>query len=350
MAVFQSRDASLTSQHKTRRVISCGVGWSSRGMFLDPASWSGPSTVTMKQNVKIIVNPAAGANSTFEKWPAIRSLLKTTGMAFDYELTEAKGHAIEIARAAADDGYRCLVAVGGDGTIHEVANGILQTPNASRTTLGVVCTGTGSDFSRTIGIHRDYKRSCAALTGSRRKRIDVGLVEYYGGGTPARRYFLNAAGIGFDATVVEATEKLPKYLGGTVPYLFGLVRTFLGYRNKQVSLSFGDGESEEAKVLSVVVANGRYFGGGMHIAPEAGMDDGQFDIVIVGDFGKMELLCVFPRVYKGTHLGYRKIRVERAERLSIESSQRFLLHADGELLGEGPVAFRLLPLALDLIV
>ncbi len=330
--------------------ISCGVGWPSRGMFLDPVSWSGLVTATMKQHAKIIVNPAAGANSTFEKWPAIRNLLKTTGITFDYELTEAKGHAIEIARAAADDGYRCLVAVGGDGTIHEVANGILRTPNASRMTLGVVCTGTGSDLSRTIGIHRDYKRACAALADGRRKRIDVGLVEYHGGGTPGRRYFLNAAGIGFDATVVEATEKLPKYLGGTIPYLFGLVRTFLGYRNKQVSLCIGDGESEEAKVLGVVVANGRYFGGGMRIAPEAGMDDGQFDIVIVGDFGKMELLRVFPRVYNGTHLGHRKIKVERAECLSVESAERFLLHADGELLGEGPVAFSLLPRLLDLIV
>jgi diacylglycerol kinase (ATP) len=114
----------------------------------------------MKERAKIIVNPAAGAYSTRRKWPTIRSLLNNAGLSFDYELTEGKGHAIELAKAAADDGFRYLVAVGGDGTIHEVANGLLQAANSGETTLGVVCTGTGSDLSRSIGIPRDYTRAC----------------------------------------------------------------------------------------------------------------------------------------------------------------------------------------------
>lgn len=261
-----------------------------------------------------------------------------------------KGHAMELAKAAADDGYRYLVAVGGDGTIHEVANGILQTANGATTVLGVVCTGTGSDLSRSVGISRDYTKACLALTADRRKKIDVGLVEYRQNGTSSRRYFLNAAGIGFDATVVEATDRLPKYFGGTLPYVFGLVRSFLGYRNKRVIVRIGDGKPEGATVLSMVIANGRYFGGGMRVAPEASLDDGLFDILVIGDFGKLELLRVFPRVYKGTHIGYHKIRLERSVRVVIESSEQFLLHADGELLGEGPVNFSLVPQALELVV
>jgi len=304
----------------------------------------------MKERAKIIVNPAAGANSTHRKWPEIRSFIEKTGLSFDYQLTEGKGHAIELAKAAAGDGYRYLVAVGGDGTIHEVANGMLQVSQAAATTLGVVFTGTGCDLSRSLGISHDYRQAGLSLVGDRRKRIDVGLVEYRRDGASAQRYFLNAAGIGFDATVVEATDRLPKYFGGTLPYIVGLVRSFLGYRNKRVTLIIGDRDPEQVTVLSTVVANGRYFGGGMQVAPEARLDDGLFDILIIGDFGKLELLKVFPRVYNGTHIGYPKIRSERGSRVSIGSSERFLLHADGELLGEGPATFSLLPQALEMVV
>jgi diacylglycerol kinase family enzyme len=127
---------------------------------------------------------------------------------------------------------------------------------------------------------------------------------------------------------------MPKFFGGTIPYLFGLFRSFLGYRNKPVSFQIGD-KTEKAKVLSIVVANGGYFGGGMHIAPQARLNDGLLDIVIIGNIGKIELLKAFPRVYKGTHLTHPKIRLEKGIQINIRSDRKFLLHADGELLGEG---------------
>jgi diacylglycerol kinase (ATP) len=303
----------------------------------------------MKLHAKVIVNPAAGANSTRRKWPGIADLLKGGGLSFDYEFTQAKGHAIEIAREAAGDGYRYLVAVGGDGTVHEVANGIMATANADKTALGIVCTGTGSDLSRSVGISRDFARVCSSFTTPRTRKIDIGLVRYRSEGRARERYFINSAGIGFDATVVAATEKLPKYFGGTVPYLVGLIRSFVGYRNKTATFRIGNRPPEKARILSMVVANGGFFGGGMHIAPEARLDDELFDVVIIGDFGKLELLKVFPRVYKGSHLTYPKIRLVRDTRVSIESNETFLLHADGELLGQGPVDFSLLPHALNLM-
>jgi diacylglycerol kinase (ATP) len=320
--------------------------------MLSSSVWVLPSPAypLMKQHAKIIVNPAAGAGSTHRKWPEIRSLLQKTGFSFDSTFTEERGHAIEIARTAAADGYRYLVAVGGDGTIHEVANGLLQTPNSKEIGLGAICTGTGSDLSRSVGIPHDYRQACLALTRGRSRRIDGGLVSYQKNGESYQRYFLNYAGIGFDAAVTEATEKLPKYFGGTIPYLFGLLRTFLRYRNKEVVFRIADQAPETATALSIVVANGGYFGGGMHVAPEATLDDGLFDILIIGDFGKLELLRVFPRIYKGTHLSYPKVRLERSHRISIESSQRLLLHADGEVLGEGPISLAILPGAVELIV
>ncbi|MFC2031826.1 diacylglycerol/lipid kinase family protein [Chloroflexota bacterium] len=298
-------------------------------------------------HAKVIVNPVAGAHSTQRKWPLISKLLKYVGLSFDYQYTEGVGHALELAKTAASDGYRYLVAVGGDGTVHEVANGILHSTNSGSMVLGVVSTGTGSDFVRSVGIPRHYADACSCLTISRRLVIDVGLVEYRSQGQSKQRYFVNAAGVGFDAAVVEATERFPKYFGGTVPYLAGLLRSLFGYRNKRVVLGLED-KVEAARVLSVVVANGGYFGGGMHVAPEAELGDGLLDVVVIGDIGKFDLLKSLHMVYKGTHLSPPKVSLEKAAHVSIESSERVLVHADGELLGEGPATFRLVPLALSI--
>ena len=303
-----------------------------------------------KLYAKVIVNPAAGANSTQRKWPGIHNLLKQSGLSFDFQFTESRGHGIELAKAAASDGYRYLVAVGGDGTVHEVANGILEAGNPQETFLGIICTGTGSDFSRTIGVSREFPDACSSLTNPRRVLIDVGSVKYQQNGQSLQRYFINYAGIGIDAEVVRATERFPKFFGGTVPYLTGLVGSFIGYRNKPVVLQIGNRVAERARVLSVVVANGRYYGGGMQIAPEAKTDDSLFDLVIVGDIGKFDLIKTMPRVYKGTHLTHPKVRLEKETSVAIQSSRKFLVHADGELLGEGPVSFSLIEKGLCLAV
>jgi len=303
----------------------------------------------LKRYAKVIVNPVAGACSTGRRWPRISKLLRHCGLVFDYEYTEGVGHATQLAQEATEEGYPYLVAVGGDGTINEVANGILGANGPSKTALGVISTGTGSDFIRSVGIPRDLGLACSSLAGSKRFEIDVGVVEYQSGGRACRRFFVNAAGVGFDATVVETTLRLPKYFRGTVPYLFGLFRSFLGYRNKRVSLAVGD-EVEEARILSVVVANGSYFGGGMKMAPLAKTDDSLLDVVIVDDIGKFELLQALPTVYKGTHINHPKVRMTRATRVTVESEERLLVHADGELLGEAPATFWLKPAALSLVV
>jgi len=211
-------------------------------------------------HAKVIVNPVAGAHSTYRKWPLISRRLREVGLSFDHEYTEGVGHAIELAREAASDGYRYLVAVGGDGTVNEVANGILSSTNLKKTTLGVVSTGTGGDFVRSVGVPRDYASACSSLTSQRRLLIDVGVVEYMNDGKTEQRFFVNGAGVGFDAEVVKATESLPKYFGGTVPYIGGLLRSLIGFKNKTVVLRVGE-RAETKRVLSIVVSNGRYFGG-----------------------------------------------------------------------------------------
>ena len=300
-------------------------------------------------HAKVIVNPAAGAYSTRRKWPHISRLLRYVGLPFDYQYTEGIGHAIELARAAASDGYRYIVAVGGDGTVNEVANGILGSTSSTSTALGVVSTGTGSDFVRSVGIPRDYSSACSFLTSSRRLLIDVGVVEYRNKGKSVQRFFVNGAGVGFGATVVEATERLGKRFGGTIPYLGGLFRTLFSYKNESVVLRLGD-KVEAMRILTVMVANGRYMGGGMQFAPQAELGDGLLDVLIIGYMGKFELLKALRTVYKGTHVSHPKVRMEKATHIAIESSGRVLLQADGELLGECPASFRLMPAALNIVV
>ena len=302
-----------------------------------------------KLRIKVIVNPVAGARSTRRKWPIISRLLERIGLNFDFNYTEGVGHAMELAQAAASDGYRYLVAVGGDGTVNEVANGILHSTNAAATALGVVSTGTGSDFARSAGLARDYTTACNNLTSSKRLTIDVGVVEYQRDGRTQERFFVNSAGVGFDAAVVKETERFPKFFGGTIPYVAGLLRTLFIYKNKSVVVKVGD-EVESLRVLNVVVANGGYLGGGMHIVPGAELCDSLLDVAIVGDMGKFELLKELPKVYKGTHVNHPKFKMKKAAHATIESPETMLVYADGELLGECPAAFRIVPKALSLVV
>jgi diacylglycerol kinase (ATP) len=303
----------------------------------------------VKLQTKVIVNPVAGARSTHRKWPLISRLLERIGLIFDFDYTEGVGHAMELARVAASNGYHRLVAVGGDGTVNEVANGILHSSNASATALGVVSTGTGSDFARSVGLARDYTAACNNLTSTKRLTIDVGVVSYQRDGKTHERFFVNSAGAGFDAAVVKETERLPKFFGGTIPYIAGMLRALVGYRNKPIRLKSGD-EEEDHRVLTVCVANGKYMGGGMRIAPDAALDDRLLDVVVIGDFGKLELLREFPKVYKGTHVNLPKVSIRKTPEVVIESAKPMLVYADGELLGECPAAFRVVPEALSLVV
>ncbi|MDD4877312.1 MAG: diacylglycerol kinase family lipid kinase [Dehalococcoidales bacterium] len=300
-------------------------------------------------HAKVIVNPVAGARTTYRKWARISSLLKHVGLSFDYEYTESVGHAVELARLAASDVYRYIVSVGGDGTANEVANGILHSTHPSETSLGIVNTGTGRDFARSLGLPQDYASACAVLNSSNRRLVDVGIVKFNCNGQSQQRFFINMAGVGFDAAAVETTEKLPKHLGGTIPYLTGLLLTMLRYKNKTVVINMDD-RIVTKRVLNVVIANGSYVGGGMHVAPQAKLNDSLLDVVTIGDIGKFELLKALPMVYKGTHVNHPRVSIEQVKNIAIESSERLQVYADGELLGECPASFSLKPAALSIVV
>ena len=298
---------------------------------------------------RLIVNPIAGAGRTAKKWPQIMNLLKSIGLRFEYDLTEAHGHAIELAKLAAKKGYELVVSVGGDGTINEVVNGLYEAGNIGNVMLGIINTGAGGDYIRTIGIPRHYKEACHRLTNPRKLIVDLGIAEYVSKGQRMKRLFVNFAGLGLDAEVVKATTQKFKALGSIPSYLMGLLTTFLFYQNREVSLIV-DGEANKRRVCAVVMSNGRYGGGGMLIAPNADPTDGLLDVLIIDDLSKLDLLWSLSRIYKGTHLTHPKVTVKRAREIEVRTGQPMFLQADGEFLGEAPARFYVLPAALSVVV
>jgi len=298
---------------------------------------------------RVIVNPLAGAGRTAKKWPQIMALLKSIGLRFEYDLTEAQGHAIELARSAAKKGYELVVSVGGDGTINEIVNGLYNADKLRDVTLGIISTGAGADYIRTIGIPRHFNKACHRLTNPRKLTVDLGVAEYVNSGQITKRLFVNFAGLGFDAEVVKATTLRFKALGSTPSYLMGLLTTFLFYQPKQVSLTL-DGQPEERKVWTILMNNGKYGGGGMLAAPNADPADGLLDVVVIDNLSKLDLLRSLPRIYKGTHLTHPKVIVRRAREIDIRSGEQMSLQADGELLGQAPARFYMLPAALNILI
>ena len=300
---------------------------------------------------KLIVNLTAGNGTVAKRWPQVQQILRDEIFAYDFAFTERKGHAIELARGAVDAGCELIVAVGGDGTLNEVVHGLIDdgkaiNPNAR---LGFITSGTGADFVRTLGLPREPLASARHLAQSNRSRaIDIGEITYRADGKQACRYFANVVGMGFDGEVIERTEHGGKHAGGTIPYLTALATTIFRYQNKDVTLQIDD-RTMQGRMNSVIACNGQYFGGGMRVGPHATFDDGKLDIIVLGDFGALEVLANTPKIYNGTHLSHPKVSEYRGTTIQVESRQRMLIEADGELIGEGPATFRVIPAAIQLL-
>ena len=299
---------------------------------------------------KVIVNPAAGAGKTGKLWPRIMNTFQKQGLRFEHALTEAPGHAVELAKAAAKKGYDMLVSVGGDGTIHEIVNGLYASGSLKDNLLGIVETGTGGDYIRTTGHPKNYEDACRHLLQPKKRTVDLGMVEYHKNGSKAERLFVNFAGMGIDSEIVRRMTLKYKKLGSLPSYLMGMLTSLVTYQNRRISITI-DGKTEERRILTVIINNGKYGGGGMCTSPAADLEDGLLDVMIAGDLNKPEFLWSLPRLYKGTHVTHHKVTVKRVKEVEVKSlGEKLYLQADGELLGEVPARFRIMPAALNIIV
>lgn len=302
---------------------------------------------------QLIVNPASARGKMVRRYPEIEAILRAENFPYDVVFTERRGHATELARRALDAGYDLIVAVGGDGTLNEVVNGLVTQDGKARNptaVLGVIPSGTGSDFVRTANIPRDMLLAARYLARATQNiSIDLGKIDYRLNGKPATRFFANVTGMGFDAEVIQRVERGGKRGGGTIPYYSALLATISNFHNLDLTLTI-DGKIVRGKMNPIVVCNGKYFGGGMMIGPNATLNDGKFHVVFGHDFTALELLLATPKLYNGSILTHPKATEYIAEHVIVESTEPVLIEADGELIGEGPATFEICPAAIKLRV
>jgi YegS/Rv2252/BmrU family lipid kinase len=305
-----------------------------------------PSTV-------LVVNPRSAGGKTERRWPQLRQVILEAYGPFEERFTKAPGDGTELARQALRDGALAVVALGGDGTINEVVNGFFDgdKPINPTATFGVLPSGSGGDFVKTLGTPKDL-RAAATLLKSEPKPIDVGRLSFIASdGSRASRHFINISSFGMSGLVDRYVNRSSKPLGGTMTFVLATLRAGTHYKNANVRLTLDGRPPKEGKIYTVAVANGRYFGGGMKVAPEARLDDGLFDVVTLGDYGFSDLLLRGLDVYSGKHIHGPKVTVHRARRVEAEpldgdGSAEVLIDVDGEQPGRLPATFELLPGAL----
>jgi diacylglycerol kinase (ATP) len=293
--------------------------------------------------IGVILNPASAAGKTIKLLPVVVASLEHSGRRFDIHVTSRAGEAPGVVGEMAARGCAIVVAIGGDGTINEVASGIVR--SGARVVLGLVPSGHGSDLVRTLSIPSDPDRAMERVYAGQIKTIDVGQATFDSGEV---RYFLNVAGLGFDSIVAETMvgTKLP---GSTLPYIVGLVKAMRLYKNTPVRVE-GEHGNYVGPALSVIVANARYFGGGMQIAPMADMQDGLLDAAVLGDISKADLIRQVPRVYRGKHIDHPKFHHVPAKSLRVTAERPLRVQLDGELGPATPVTFSVIPGGIDIVV
>lgn len=285
-----------------------------------------------------------------KRWPrTVVKLEKAIGK-FDYDFTNAAGVATIFAREAVKKGYRQIISVGGDGTLHEVLQGLFESKKAINPDiiLGILPFGTGTDFARSMKMSNDEDESIVRLRGKKVSAIDIGAVTFKNHqGKEELQYFINMADVGLGGDVAERANNGTKALGGFATYLYSSVVSFASYKPKEMKIT-ADEHLVEGPITSVFVANGEYFGGGMRIAPPAIMDDGLFEVVILKELSKWEVLSLMPRLYSGKLLMQPGVEHFRAKTVTVESSEEVLLNLDGEQPGKAPVTFKVLPQAIKI--
>ena len=290
----------------------------------------------------VIVNPSSAAGSTGESWPQIASDLRSQFGSFRVVFTKHRGDATVLAGEAARKGAKLIIACGGDGTISEVANGILSSGKDAE--LGVMPSGTGGDFRRTLEIPARSRDAARVLRVGRSVRIDVGRVSYADqNGNDATRYFVGVASCGMSTKVIERVKN------DDVSFASALLKTATRNAPVRLVVQLDDAHEHHLVVSNLCIANARYFGGGMKIAPNAKLTDGKLDVVSIGDLSAMKLFTSAPRVYTGSHLSMPEVSHALARKITVRASDRnaeVALEVDGELPGRLPATFQIIPEAL----
>ena len=295
-----------------------------------------------------LVNPASANGSTGRRWPELARRAAAAGLDGATLFSERQGHLAELAREAALDGAELLVVVGGDGSVNEVVNGLAGLGRQPE--VAVVPRGTGWDFSRTFGIPRKIDDAVQIALQGDVRTIDLGRASYRAwDGSDATAWFANVASAGMSGAIAKRANETTKALGGKASYLWATFAVFSGWEATEIAVAV-DGERRAGPMFDVVIANGRFFGGGLEICPEAEPDDGLFDVLTIGDVTKRDLVQTMPKMYRGTHLPHPKAELLRGSSVTVTSETPLPIELDGEQPGTTPVTFEVTAGALRLRV
>ena len=307
----------------------------------------------------IIVNPRSGGGRAGRTFSEVRGVLERRLGSLDIAFTTRPGHAIDLSRDAVRGGTRLVVAVGGDGTLHEVANGVLDAGPEAAAAVGYVGQGTGGDFRKTLGIEHRLDAYVDAIASGRERRVDAGRLTYRASdGATRKRWFVNILSAGMGGVGDRYVSETTKALGGKAAYLWASTKALVacqrGRLRCDVTLA-GERQERKLETFMVAICNGRYFGSGMHVAPMAKLDDGRFEVVSMDAPGKLAFATFSRRIYEGTHLSAPGVQHFGCDGIKIDLENEgargvFLLDVDGEPLGGLPIEVELVKGALTLRV
>ena len=300
-----------------------------------------------------IVNPVAGNGKGLTDWPHISKLLRDHHIAFDFVFSEKKFHAIELAVEAITNGYRRIIVVGGDGTIHEAVNGVMiqkEVPS-SDILLAVIAVGTGNDWIRMFGIPRKYTEAIRAIVDGHSFLQDIAHISYHKSNFPQQRYMANVAGLGFDASVNKYYNRLKdEGRRGSWIYKWGMFKVILGYKTPRMKVTIDDQVVIDQSIFSSTIGIGKYNGGGMLQMPNAIADDGLLDVTLIRKMSKLRVLANFMSLYNGKIYNIPKVSHHRGRKIQVESYPESAIEVDGEALGYSPFEFEVIDRAVRVVV
>ena len=301
----------------------------------------------------VIANPAAGKGEVQANWSVIESQLMNALPIGGVVFSQSRGHAIELAKQAVESGHKKILAVGGDGTNHEVVNGILQQERfpSSEITYALLPIGTGNDWIKTHGLPQKTEEILKIIQAGNTAYQDIGSIQYTNGGKSKERYFVNVAGMAYDGYICEITVRDPSVLKNHMSYMWLVVKCLFKYKLRKANVNI-DGENYSGKFYTINLGIGKYSGGGMQLVPHASPTAGQFAITLAGNLTKLGVLFNTYRFYNGSIGRHSKVTTLFGKKIEVVAAgdQATLVEADGEFLGETPVKFEILAAALKHIV
>jgi diacylglycerol kinase (ATP) len=309
--------------------------------------------MVQQKKVYAIVNPHAAHGKARKKWPSILEYLQRKGFDVTWRLTERRWHAYDIAQEYARDGAKLIISVGGEGVMNEILNGLFayRQTSGAMPSLAMIPVGTGTDLSRTLHISKNYCEAVDLIPDGREISIDAGRIVFQLGNRSWVRYFVNASDAGLGGTVARISNSIPKVLGGFLTFLLASLVGLLSFKRMKLKI-WVDEELVDSGLMTIVGAlNGQFFGGGMHAAPMAMVDDGIMEFMYVKDTNFFKFLTkVLARVYEGKHLAYHNVHLQSGKRVKVRGEKVFLVDVDGEVEKASTINVDVLPKAVRILV